>query len=182
MAHRLPRAAVAPAFVNANPETALSWANIFLAFAPWIAPVKSSEMHNLPWHNTSYRRDLLLAYGDRLQVVLNVEGFLQADLRAQGYALYLEAKSRTHHQNIANPRAFIVEHFYSGRSYTDRRVEYERWSLVRKLLFVLLSPLVPLVRINRLRRHVQRTGKQVCGSQCCPGLRWARCVTHLVKY
>jgi hypothetical protein len=50
----------------------LSWADIFLSFGSWVAPLDGGEMTRLPWHNTSYRRDLLLACGDRLAYVLDV--------------------------------------------------------------------------------------------------------------
>ncbi|MCL6546490.1 MAG: hypothetical protein K6T61_14805, partial [Bryobacteraceae bacterium] len=63
-AHREHRAAVGPAIVNGNPESLLSWANVVIEYGEWLDPVQSRPVQHLPGHNTCYRRDVLLDYGE----------------------------------------------------------------------------------------------------------------------
>ena len=47
------------------------------------------EVDYLPGHNSSYKRDVLLGYGDRLESMMESETVLHWDLRAKGHRLYL---------------------------------------------------------------------------------------------
>src|SRR5262245_9360996 len=56
--------AVCPALENGNPETFTSWANLLLSFVDWFAPDAPRLVQAAAGHNTSYKRDALLAdYG-----------------------------------------------------------------------------------------------------------------------
>src|SRR5438309_4229369 len=68
--HRGPWAAVGPAMCNANPHSTLSWANLAIEYGPWLDPVPGGPVDHLPGHNSSYKRDLLLAYGSQLEAML----------------------------------------------------------------------------------------------------------------
>lgn len=155
--HESEWAAVAPAFVNGNPGP-LSWADIFLSFGSWVAPLRGGEMTRLPWHNTSYKRDLLLAYGDRLAYVLEVETVLQDDLRAGGHRLYLDTEARTHHVNFSRIGPFLHEYFVSGRLFGGRRAAAKGWSLVRRAIYIIGAPLIPVVRLPEVLAQVRRAG------------------------
>jgi len=65
--HREPWAAVGPAFLNGNPQTLRSWTNLLIEYGPWLDPLEAGVRDHIPPHNSSYKRDLLLAYGDELQ-------------------------------------------------------------------------------------------------------------------
>ncbi|HYP52918.1 MAG TPA: glycosyltransferase, partial [Pyrinomonadaceae bacterium] len=88
-AHKGPWAAVGPVMANANPRTVVSWANLLIEYAQWLEPLAAGEAEHLPGHNGSYKRELLLAYGDRLEAMLDAESVLHWDLRARGHRLYL---------------------------------------------------------------------------------------------
>lgn len=75
-AHEGPWAAVGPAVRNANPATAVSWADLFVGYGPWLEPVERRDVPFLPGHNSSYKRALLLECGDRLDALLTVETVL----------------------------------------------------------------------------------------------------------
>jgi hypothetical protein len=100
-AHGRGWAAVGPAMQNANPRTALSWAGLYLNYGNCLDSSPSRASAHLPWHNISYRRDVLLAYGDELGAMLAVEGVLLDDLRARGHELYFESAAKTSHVNIS---------------------------------------------------------------------------------
>lgn len=157
-AHRQPWAAVGPAMANANPATLISWANLFLSFGPWVEPAEPRITGDLPWHNTSYKRAVLLDYGPELNAMLEVEGILHQDLQARGYELYLEPKAITHHVNITRPSSYVKEQFYGGRRFAAARAQ--RWFFLRRLIYTGGAPLIFVLRFRRVLREIRRSGRQ----------------------
>ncbi len=99
-AHAGPWAAVGPVMCNANPGNAVSWADLLIGYGPWAEPSGGGEMSFLPGHNSSYKRDVLLQYGEELEARLAAEAVMHWDLRAKGHRLYLEPSARVHHLNL----------------------------------------------------------------------------------
>ncbi|NJM07498.1 hypothetical protein HC891_16925, partial [Candidatus Gracilibacteria bacterium] len=131
-AHAEPWAAVGPAIGNANPVSAISWANLLLAYGHWLAPATAGEIADVPGHNSSYKRTLLLAYGEQLSELLEREGTLHADLRVRGHRLYLAAEARADHVNPTLPSAWVPLRFNAGRLYAAVRAR--GWSPLRRAL------------------------------------------------
>jgi hypothetical protein len=156
-AHQQEWAAVGPVMSNANPESLSSWANLAVEYSPWLAPRAGGEVEHLPGHNGSYKRDLLLEYGDRLEEMLDAESILQWDLRARGHRLYLEPAARTFHENFTAPLSSIVLRFYGGRLFAASRARH--WPAWRRLCFTCGSPLIPLVRFLRIVRELRQPGR-----------------------
>ncbi|HVG30755.1 MAG TPA: glycosyltransferase [Pyrinomonadaceae bacterium] len=147
-------AAVGPVMANANPQSAVSWANLLTEYAPWIEPAPGGEREHLPGHNGSYKRDVLLAYGDRLEAMLEAESVLHWDLRARGHKLYLEPRARSFHLNFTAALPSAVLRFNGGRLFAASRAR--GWPLRKRLAFVAGAPLIPLVRFARVARGVPR--------------------------
>jgi hypothetical protein len=152
-AHRGPWAAVGPAFRNANPETAISWADLFLGYGPWLWPTPAREVDFLPGHNSSYKREVLLGYGDRLESMMESETVLHWDLRAKGHRLYLEPAARVAHTNFSLWSSWIPAQFLNGRLFAANRARQmsgpTRWA------FAVGSPLIPMVRLLRIAGAVR---------------------------
>jgi glycosyl transferase family 2 len=165
-AHRQPWAAVGPVVRNANPGTMTSWANLFLGFGRWIDPspagaVPAGEVEEVPGHNSSYKRALLLEYGEEeLAALLETENRLQQDLRAKGYRFYLEPAAKTHHVNVSRLSSSLSLRFHEGRDYGASRAESGRWSLLRRLLYIGGGPLIPLIHLRRVLGEIRRSGRQ----------------------
>jgi hypothetical protein len=147
-AHREPWAAVGPAFLNGNPESLTSWVNLLIEYGPWVSPVEAGRRDHIPPHNSSYKRKLLLEYGDRLEGMLEAETILQWDLRARGHELYLEPAAATRHFNISLPGVTIPLRLAVGRMFGAARVR--DWPFVRRAVYAAASPLIPFVRFIRL--------------------------------
>jgi hypothetical protein len=145
-------AAVAPVMANANPRAAISWANLLVEYAPWMEGARGGEREHLPGHNGSYRRDVLLAYGDRLEAMLDAESVLHWDLRGRGHRLYLEPRARTLHLNFTAALPSAVLRFNGGRLFAAARSR--GWPRLRRLAFVAGSPLIPFVRFARVARSL----------------------------
>lgn len=172
-----PYAAVGPAVRNANPRTMLSWADFFIGYGLWADPVEGGEVEVLPGHNTAYRRDVLLGYGDRLEEMLETETLLHWDLRARGLRLFLEPSATIAHANFSRASSWIRAHFFSGWLFAGNRAR--RMSRSERVVFVLAGPLIPLVRLARisiplrspaLRGHFLRSCPAVIAGLALDGL------------
>lgn len=147
-AHQGPWAAVGAVFEQPKqPETAAR-SSCLLQYGPWTHPTRVGEVDDLPGHNSSYKRGVLLEYGDRLAAMLAAESVLHWDLRRKGHRLWLENGARVRHVYMTNPAASAREMFYIARTFSATRAR--RWSLPRRLAFALASPLVPVVRLSRI--------------------------------
>jgi glycosyltransferase involved in cell wall biosynthesis len=120
-AHRQPWAAVGPVIANANPGTKVSWASFFIGYGPWVGPAEAGLIDDLPGHNSSYKRAILLDYGPELEVMLEAESVLHWDMQAKGYRLYLEPRAKTYHLNFTRPSAFLRALFHFGRMFAGTR-------------------------------------------------------------
>jgi hypothetical protein len=155
--HREPHAVVGPVMVNPNPNLPVSWANFLIEYGPWMAPSAAGCRTHLPGNNSSYKRDVLLAFGDRLTAVLDGETLLQWELAAAGHSLFLEPRAATRHLNITRRSSFRRVHYQYGRMFASQRAA--SWSVFRRLLYGFGSPLIPLVRLRRHLPDVARNPK-----------------------
>ena len=154
IAHRGPWAAVAPLLLNGNPVKMLSWADHYQAHHEWCNRELSGEVSFLPWHNSSYKRDILLQYGQELENLMQVESFLHRDLRSKGYRLLLESNTCNKHLSIERWSDWIPARYYVGRQYAG--TWSKEWSWPRRLLFAIASPSIPFIRMWRAMKNIRR--------------------------
>jgi len=147
-AHQGPWTAVGPGVKNANPNTAVSWADLFIGYGPWLAPSPSREAEFLPGHNTSYKRELLLGYREQLDPMMQAETVLHWDLREKGHRLYMESAATVAHTNFSLWSSWLPAQFYNGRLFAGTRARQKPLSW--RIVFVLGAPLIPLVRLRRI--------------------------------
>jgi len=147
-AHQGPWAAVGPGVRNANPNTAVSWADLFIGYGPWLTPAPSREAEFLPGHNTSYKREILLGYGDQLDAMMEAETVLHWDLGEKGYRLYMESTASVAHTNFSLWSSWVPAQFFNGRLFAGARARQK--PLPWRIMFALGSPLIPIVRLWRI--------------------------------
>ncbi len=151
-AHEETHAAVGPAVYNANPETATSWADLYLGYGRWLAPGRRAEVELLPGHNSSYKRDVLIGYGEELDRLMEAETVLLWDLRRNGHTLLFEPAARVDHTNFSRFGVFLDVQWHLGRVFGATRAAH--WSKFRRAAFAAAAPLIPLVRVG----HIIRAG------------------------
>lgn len=147
-AHQKPRAAVGPVMGNANPKTAISCANLFIEYGPWLDPAPAGEASHLPGHNSSYKREILLSYGSDLESMLESESIMHWDLRSRGFEIYLEPTAKTYHMNISLLSSWTAVQFLNGRVFASARSK--NWSPFKRIMFAGGSPLIPVIRLCRV--------------------------------
>jgi glycosyltransferase involved in cell wall biosynthesis len=148
-------AVVGPGVTNANPNSVVSWANLFIDYGPWIGGGRR-ELVDLPGHNSAYRREVLVELGDELGELLEAEYFMHARLRERGHRLLLEPAARMRHVNVSRLGSLLLERYNTGRRFGGARGR--TFSPARRLLYAVGSPLIPLVRLPRILRDVERSG------------------------
>jgi len=120
-------------------------------------PAPRGPVPFLPGHNSSYKRTVLLAYGDALASMLEAETVLHLDLGRKGYRLLLEPRARAAHLNFALLVVWLRVQFFCGRVFAGTRALH--WGMARRLAFAAASPLIPLVRLARIVRELSRAGR-----------------------
>jgi hypothetical protein len=154
-AHRGPWAAVGPAVRNANPGSCASWADLLIGYGPWLEPVTGGEVEFLPGHNCSYKRAILLEDDALLESWLEAETLWHWEQRRRGERLLLEPTARVAHTNFSRWSSFLPVSFYNGWLFAASRSR--GMSPARRVVYVLLGPLIPLVRAARIARAVVRS-------------------------
>jgi Glycosyl transferase family 2 len=154
IAHQGPYAAVGPVMRNANPGSFISLADFYIGYSRWTEPITSGVQEYLMGHNASYKRDILLEFGARLDQEMAAETLLQMELVERGHQLWLEATTSTQHLNYGRWNIWRVAMIYTGRVFASQRAE--SWSLGKRALYILASPLIPIVRFSRIARDLQR--------------------------
>jgi hypothetical protein len=151
-AHDGPYAAVGPVVRNANPTTAVSWADYLIGYGPWAYPSPSGDAPFLAGHNSSYKKAVLLEYGERLEEMLAAEAVLHMDLRARGQRLYVCADALSAHVNFSRTRSWLAVQVHNGRVFAAARAA--TWGVGRRAFYALASPLIPVVRFARATRSL----------------------------
>lgn len=156
-AHRDACVAVGPVIRNANPSTMVSWSDFLIGYGPWIEPTPKGQVSFLPGHNSSYKRKVLLEYGDQLENMLESETVMHLDLNRKGYRLCIEPAARAAHVNFSLMSSWLPVQLYAGRVFAGNRII--SWSLPRRLLYGIASPLIPIIRLWRIWRELSRPGR-----------------------
>jgi hypothetical protein len=158
-AHRGDWAAVVPGIGNANPRTALSWGGLLTEYGSWIHGLPPGEIHRFPTWNTAYKRDVLVALGDRLEELLGSGDGLVRVLSTNGHRFYFEPAARLDHLNSAVFGRWFHERYIGGLSIASSRIS--SWSTWWRLAYVCGAPLIPAVVLSRSVRALLVTRRAV---------------------
>jgi len=164
-AHKGPWAAVGPAIGLANSHCMKSWANYYVQYAPWMRPTEGGVAEDIPGHNSSYKKDILMQYGEELESMMDFEYVLHKDLQKKGYQIYLEAKAEAYHLFMTLNKPFFLEHFSIGQLLAASRARH--FNFLKRLFLLITAPLLPLVRTGRIIRQIREQGWQ---GQLIPGI------------
>jgi hypothetical protein len=167
-AHKQHWAVVGPCMRNCNPDNILSWADFYQAYGEYSPPLSSGPVRHLPGHNSSYKRDILLEFGNRLEELMEAESVLHRHLKAKGYELLLEPKTCTSHLNFTSWSTWIPVKYYTGRQFAA--TWSITWSWPRRLLFTLASPLFPFIRFWYIQKEIRRTQSTLFLIRIAPSL------------
>jgi hypothetical protein len=152
-------AAIGPAMNNANPRTGLSWAHLVTAYGRWLDGCPATgPMDDIPGHNSSYKRSVLLSIPrSDLERLLDRGGSIHRALRDKGHALHLEPRARCFHLNASRLGDSIRLRFFGGRVFGGTRSR--TWPVAKRAIYVLCAVLLPLMRLRWLTANLARAGR-----------------------
>jgi hypothetical protein len=163
-AHRGPWAGVGAEVHNGNPRRLGSRIMALMNYHPWQPPAPRGECEMLPGHNASWKRDLLLSYGDRLELLLRAEIVLHTRLRRDGHRLLLEPDAKLAHWNDGRIAGAARGFYLFHRCYGPTRAEVFGWTAARRLLYVAATPAIPLYFVARLLAVLARRRPRLVAS------------------
>jgi len=141
-------AVVGPEMINGNPETALSWSSFLIAYSRWAHPANSEEIDHVPGHNSSYKRKILLNFGEELDTLLAAESVLHWEIKSSGNKIFLENRAKTHHVNFSLFIPYTKSVYYQSRVFAD--IWSRNWTLSKRFYFCLISPLIIFKQLIQL--------------------------------
>jgi hypothetical protein len=153
-AHEGPWDVVVPGLDNANDDGPKSWAAFLIDYGYWLRHLPAGQAGAAPTWNVAYKREALLELGDKLGSALTGGDELATAFRARGRTIYFEPAAVLDHANVS--RTFSLwfdERYLSGLLVGGNR--RGRWSVSRRWIYALASPLIPLVMLRRVAPAVR---------------------------
>ena len=133
-------------------------------YHPWLPPARRAEHDMLPGNNASFKRDLLLAYGDRLEGLLRAEIVLHTRLRRDGHRLLLEPDAKFAHLDDTRFASVCRSFYLFHRCYGPSRAREFGWTAARRLLYIAATPAIPLYFLVRLLLVLARRRPRLLGA------------------
>jgi hypothetical protein len=155
-AHEGPYAAVGAEVHNGNPEVRLSRTIALMNYNPFLPPATRGEVPLLPGHNSSFKRDVLLAYGDELETLLRAEVCLYIRMHRDGHRMLLEPDAKFEHLNETRLGSIARGYFLWHRCYGPIRARVFGWPFAKRLLYIVATPVIPLYYLARLTLVLRR--------------------------
>lgn len=157
-AHREPWAAVGCGFISGNPGVGWSSPIYRLTYGCYLPPQDRGEVTWIAGHNSSYKRSVLLEFGERLPFLLIADSVMHEQIRAAGGRLFLEADAVIAHDNENELHLVAREFFWWNWCFGRIRATTADWGLARRLLHVALMPIQPWVRFARTLKSAAAAG------------------------
>jgi GT2 family glycosyltransferase len=143
-AHELPVPAIGGAIGNGNPESYVGWAGYFCEFSRWMPGSRAGPSKDIAGANMSYKKRVFDDYGKFIEGVYCSDTEFHWRLGDAGFFLRFVPNVVVHHRNIDGWKRLICHEFSHGRYFARMRTEKKRFTASQRMLYVFLSPLIPL--------------------------------------
>ncbi|MEP6925762.1 MAG: glycosyltransferase [Pyrinomonadaceae bacterium] len=163
-AHNSNYAGIGGAIENDSKAGAVSWAVYFCRYSAYMLPFQRAEVDDFAADNASYKRRDLERVTDTMQNGF-WETFVHREMRKIGMSLALNSSIVVTHQHSFTLSEFMSQRFWHGRQFGSTRLT--NVSPVKRLILILLSPVIPFLYVFRISRRVwvkQRNLRQYCVS------------------
>ncbi len=137
----------------------LNWAVYFCDFGKYQNPVPSGRSWIASDANVAYKRSALESISTVWQHSFN-EIFVNSTLIENGRSLTLSPDMIVYqHRDNLDPLEAVKERYIWGRSYAGTRCE--QLSLAKRIIYAVLSPVLPIVLVLRMAVNVIKKGRCV---------------------
>lgn len=150
-AQQQPHAGIGGAIENEEHAGVVSWAVYFCRYSPYMLPFGQTEVKDFAADNASYKRRDLERVKDSMRDGF-WETFVHKEMLRQGMSLLKTPDIVTYHQKSFTFAGFMNQRFWHGRQFGEARSA--EMPPIRRAIFVLLSPAIPLIYLARITRRV----------------------------
>jgi len=152
-AHETPSSAVGGAIENHQDAGLIDWAIYFCRYSKFMLPLTGGVVAEIAGDNASYKREGLNRHEHTWQ-----NGFWEPAvhdaLRQGGAQLLLAPSIVVYHKRSFGVSGFLIQRLQHGRQFGGWRAS--ELSKLNRMLFVALSPAIPIVLLFRMARQVVR--------------------------
>jgi len=152
------RAAIGGPVEKLEPDRAINWAIYLRELGTYMPPVMEGPRHALTDCNVTYKRPALQAISDVWKEAFH-EPDVHAALEKNGGVLWLSPALLTMQQREMQLGPALGERYTFGRLYGGLRAASV--SAVKRLVLILLSPLLPLLLVARVYATVFGKGRHI---------------------
>ena len=149
-----PYAAVGGEPFNLNPGSGLSDITDLVNYRDFHDLLSPHLTTLMPGHNSAYRREILLSFGSQLPMLIGCEPLLSQAMSQRGCKMLLHPGASYHHENIEYVSMIFDCTYHWNRCFGAWRAEMEHWGLRLRLLQLLKTPLIPIVRYVQLFHYL----------------------------
>lgn len=155
-----PWAAVGCDFVCANPDSGSTNQTFRLTYGAYIHQEQErGPVRFVAGQNSTFKRDILLQYDNDLESLMMADLVLQWKMMEDGHQLFYEPDAKIAHRNENTVRSLCGGAFYWNWCFANIRARVFHWGFAHKALIVLLSPLIPWVRLAKKFVVASRQGQ-----------------------
>lgn len=151
-AHELEtHAGIGGAIENERRAGLVSWAIYFCRYSPYMLPFGETRVEDFAADNASYKRRELQRVCDSMRDGF-WETFVHQEMVKKQMSLVKSPEIVVYHQKSFSFWGFIKQRFWHGRQFGGARAA--KISSRRRLILILLSPLIPVLYLFRITRRV----------------------------
>lgn len=152
--HRSPYLAIGGAIANGNPQSITGWAAYFCEFSQWMPNTPSKPLRDIAGANMSYKRKAFEIFGPLIEGTYSSDTEFHWRLVRNGHYLQFVPSIIVFHHNIDRFWNFLRHEFDHGKFFSKVRVLEQKFSIWRRTVFILISPLLPILLFYRTVRRV----------------------------
>lgn len=152
-AHQSPDLAIGGAIANAEPSGLVGWAAYFCEFSGWMPGSEPRWLDDIAGANMSYKKKAFDTYGPFLEGTYCSDSEFHWRLGRDGQRVRFLPEIVVSHHSIDRFREFVAHEFHHGRCFARVRIKGQGFSMWRRLVYVLLSPAIPLKILLKTVAH-----------------------------
>lgn len=150
-AHQSQYVAVGGAVENGSVKRITDWAAFLCEYSFVMLPIPNGEVESIAGNNVSYKREALKQVDEVIKRDY-WEYFLHEELKKAGGKFLSASSIVVKHRKEFGFFYFLAQRFHYSRSFAGMR--RTRIPLQKRIFYLLLSPMLPLLMIGRIARHV----------------------------
>ncbi len=146
-----PYSAVGGAIENSDTASLRDWALYFCRYSNYMLPFTEREVNDMAGDNAAYKREALEPYKGIIKKGF-WENLVNAAMTKDGLKILLTPDIVTVHKKSFGVISFSIQRFLHGYHYGKGRLPH--LPIIKRLVFILASPLIPLIHLNRIFQRV----------------------------